>query len=136
MKMLKRFLMVFALLGLAACSSAPKEAEIDLGKSEIYTEEEREEAIVLIREEFDTWEGCELQNIRYAGDSCNSEENIQWMNDLKEGKEYTECIEFLSDFHSPKEGGGSWEPDKDYKDWTWYLARKDKGPWELITWGY
>jgi len=37
---------------------------------------------------------------------------------------------------SPKEGGGAWEPDYEYSDWQWWLARTDGGEWQLITWGY
>ena len=88
------------------------------------------------RAEFDNWKGCEMHNIRYAGDECNSEENIKWVNTLGEGKNYTECIEFYTDFHSPKEAVGAWEPDTEYTDYNWYLARTDGGTWELVNWGY
>ena len=109
---------------------------IDYSTSELYSQEDMEKAIDLIKKEFSTWEGCELHSIRFAGDDCNSADNIRWMNELKTGRNYTQCIEFLSDFHSPVEGGGAWEPDQEYKDYQWYLARTDGGEWELISWGY
>ena len=58
------------------------------------------------------------------------------MNELKEGQNYTACIEFLSDFRSPAEGGGAWEENREYTGWNWWLARTDDGDWDLLTWGY
>ena len=109
---------------------------IDYGTSDIYTDEDMEEAIAAIREEFDTWEGCVLHSIRYASDECMTDDNLQWMNALEEDKNYTQCISFVSDFHSPEDEFGSWEPDTEYQDWQWWLARTEDGSWELITWGY
>lgn len=110
--------------------------EISYGESELYSEEDMKQAVDLIQKEFSTWEGCELHSIDYAGDECNSKENIKWMNDLKEGQDYTQCIEFLSEFHSPVKGGGAWEADTEYTKYQWWLARSEGGDWELLTWGY
>lgn len=66
----------------------------------------------------------------------HSKENIAWMNDLAEGQNFTQYIEFKSDFHSPKEGTITLEHDFEYKDWGWSLARTDGGKWQLVTWGY
>ena len=45
-----------------------------------------------------------------------------------------------SSFHSPSAEaaeGTAWEPDTDYKDYTWHLGRTDaKGSWKLMTQGY
>ena len=64
----------------------------------------------------------------------------QWLNSLKDGANYTQCMEFLSSFHSPTEEadleGTAWEPDTEYKDYQWWLARSEGGEWELVTWGY
>ena len=45
-------------------------------------------------------------------------------------------IEFLSDYHSPVDAVGAWEPDTEYTDWQWWLARTEGGEWELMTCGY
>ena len=58
------------------------------------------------------------------------------MNNLSGGEPLTQCIEFLSDFNSPREGGGAWQADYEYNDWQWWLARTDGGSWQLLTWGY
>ena len=118
---------------------------MDYGDSKLFTKEDMDAAIAVIRAEFDTWKGCELHSIRFAGDDANSADNIKWMNELKEGQKkegpaYTQCIEFISDFHSPKDEADlkdtAWEGDQEYKDWQWYLARTEGGDWTLLTWGY
>ena len=116
----------------AAIESEPM---IDLGSSGLYTEEQMEDAVFEIKREFATWDGCELHSIRYAGDECNSEENVQWMNDLAGEQKYEQCIEFLADFHSPVEDGGAWEPDKEYTDYQFWLGQTEDG-WDLLTFGY
>ena len=78
-----------------------------------------EEAVIQIKCQFASWEGCELHSIRYAGDECNSEENLRWMNVLGgEAQSYVQCAEFLMDFRSPVEGG-AWNTDAEYTDYQW-----------------
>ena len=112
------------------------DVEIDYGTSKLYTEQEMDEAVVQIREEFDSWKGCELHSLQYAGDECNTKENVDWLNSLGDGHEFVECIEFVSEFHSPVEGGGAWEADEEYTGWQWWLGRSEGGSWELVNWGY
>ncbi len=130
------------LLALAACGGEKTTGpEVDYGSSELYSKEEMDAAITAIRAEFDTWDGCELHALRYAGDESASQENLDWMNELrKDGDAFTQCIEFLSDFHSPKDEAASSalgvEADQEYRDFQWWLARSDGGDWQLVTWGY
>ncbi len=112
------------------------ELTIDYGKSEIYTNEELNEAMVQIKCKFASFEGCELHGLRYAGDESCSEENIKWLNSLDEGKNYIQVVEFLSDFHTSADVKGAWEFDKEYKDYQWWLARTKDGGWQLLSWGY
>jgi len=140
-----------AILTLAACSAktprTPPEVAIDLGSSTLYTPEERSEAVELIRAKFATFTGCELHCVRYAGDEADNEENLAWLNSLREarsnippedvGIEYAQVAEFLSDFHSPTEDGPfAWEVDTEYRDYQWWLARPKNGKWEIVSWGY
>lgn len=121
-----------------------KEVTVDYGESTLYSQEDMDVAIQLIEDTFTGggWKGCELHSIRYSSDTCNSQENIQWMNDLAKAQnvdaDYTQCIEFVSDFHSPKnkKDQGAWNLDEEYTDWQWWLARTDGGDWQLVTWGY
>ena len=142
-KILKAFLALACMTALAACGSKKQDTaavEIDYGSSELYTKEDMDEAIKLIQEEFSKWEGCELHSIAYTSDDDCNEDNIAWMNQLEaagDAKEtFTQCIQFKSNFHSPKEGGGAWNPDQEYTDWGWWLARADGCKWKLMTWGY
>ena len=123
----------WAEMGFAPTKAVP--AENSSASSAIFTAEDLAAAEARIREEFDTW-GCELHSLQYAGDICCNRENLDWMNDLSDGETFTQCAEFLSDFHSPAEGGGAWEPDFEYTDWQWWLARTEGGDWQLLTWGY
>jgi D-alanyl-D-alanine carboxypeptidase len=134
------FVAAIMAFGLAACGKDTKDTKnvaIDYGKSDIYSKSDMDAAIELIEKEFSTWEGCELHSISYTADECNSEKNIEWMNNLgDENIEFTQCIEFVSDFHSPKDGGDAWDADSEYTNWEWWLARADSGEWNLMTWGY
>lgn len=140
---MKRFLCFLLLpallLGLMGCKS---QVTIDYGTSALYTKEDMDEAIQLIRQEFDTWTGCELHSIRYVSDESCNEKNLAWMNELAEARgmdqTFTQCIFFESSFHSPKKekDAGAWNLDEEYTGWQWCLARTESGPWTLMTWGY
>ena len=140
---MKRFLCFLLLpallLGLMGCKS---QVTIDYGTSALYTKADMDEAIQLIRQEFDTWTGCELHSIRYTSDDNCNDKNLTWMNDLAEARgedrSFTQCIFFESSFHSPKKekDAGAWNLDEEYTGWQWCLARTESGPWKLMTWGY
>ena len=126
------------LLALAACGGEKTTGpEVEYGNSDLYTKEEMDAAVAAIRAEFDTWDGCELRAPRYAGDESASQENLDWMNELrKDGEVFTQCIEFLSDFHTSSEANSDLEADQEYQNWQWWLARSEGGDWQLMTWGY
>ena len=113
--------------------------EIDYGASSVYSKEEIDSAIEIIKKQFASFEGCELHSLSYMSDEeCNNADNIEWMNDLRtdDNKEaFTQCIAFESSFRSPKKGGGAWEANEEYT-WSWWLARSEGGEWNLMTWGY
>ena len=139
-------------LALPACKTEKAESapmvKVELGHSSLYMQEELNSAVARIRDKFASFAGdCELHSIRYAGDEANNEENLRWLNSLREvrsnippedvGKEYVQAAEFLMDFHSPvEEGPYAWELDMEYKDYQWWLARLKGGDWEIVSWGY
>ena len=152
MKQIKALLGVIA-LALATClmfagcsiSSVPadsvEDAEIDYGKSEIYSRKDMDAAIEIIKAEFSTWNGCSLQKIYYVSDNECSEQNINWLNEIEaanDNKEiFTQCIMFESDFYTAEQGDLSgFENVKEYKNWQWWLGRSETGDWKLMTWGY
>ena len=111
-------------------------AEISYGSSEIYSQAEMDAAIKIIKKQFGKWKGCELKNIRYAGDDANNAKNLKWLNDLRSEENFTQCIEFFSDFYVSKKTDTTFNPDSEYKNWQWWLARTDGGKWQLVTFGY
>ena len=114
------------------------DVDIDYGTSELYNQEDLEEAAIQIKCSFASWKGCELHSLRYAGDECCTEENIAWLNS-HEGvtEKYTQVSEFLGSFHSPVESGlSAWEPDYEYTDYQWWLGRTENGGWEIVDSGY
>lgn len=115
---------------------AAPEVEIDLSGSELYTEDELNDAMLAVKCKFAAWEGCELHSIRYAGDEADNEENLAWLNSLEEGAEYTQVLELLMDFHTAADAQGAWEQDYEYTDYQWWLARGEEGDWEVVSWGY
>ena len=141
---MKKFIMVALALMLALINvQVSAETKIDYGTSKIYSQADMDESISLIKEQFAKWQGCELYSIRYAGDECNNEENIKWLNELIEARGYKDncvkCIEFISDFYVSKDAEKynlALNPDFEYKNWQWWLALTEKGEWELLTWGY
>ena len=114
--------------------------KIDYGTSSIYTKAEMDAAIELIKKEFSTWDGCELHSISYSTDEECNESNIAWMNEMGKATDaeetFTQCIMFKSNFHSPLNGGSGFNPDEEYTDWQWWLARSEGGQWKLMTYGY
>lgn len=137
MKKAITFILLVCIAMLCGCSKSGNvnNVRVDFGKSEIFSQHDMDSAINLIKKEFSSWDGCELHSITYVGDGICSD-NIQYCNTLRKDAGYDECIIFKSSFHSPKSDAGSWEPDEEYTDWSWHLARKDNGAWTLLTWGY
>ncbi len=121
-------------LSLCACGGKTNGVVINYGESEIYSDDEINLAVEVVKAQFEEFEGCELHTLSYAGDSaCKA--YLAYCCDLDENKDFVECIVFNSSFHSPKNGGGAWEADYEYT-WSWYLAREKNGSWTLLTFGY
>lgn len=112
------------------------ELTVDLGTFELYTEEELKEAAIQVKCRFAAFDGCEMKNLRYAGDACNTEDNIRWLNEMGEDNEYVQVMEFLSDFHVSDDSKTTFNAGEDYKDYQWWLARTEEGGWQLLSWGY
>lgn len=134
-------LMALTMVFAGGCGSDDAGVEINLGSSDIYDEQVRQDAVQVIREEIAKWEGCELHKVTYMGDESASEENLAWMNDIGHATgtgPYVEVIGFTADYHTPKEGefAGAWEPDTEMTDWQFWLARPEGGDWEIVTNGY
>ena len=123
-------------LAFAACGKGINSAKIDYGQSAIYTKEDMDEAIELIRENASQMTGLKrLINICYSSDDCNSEKNVKWMNECVDDAKFTQCIMFMTDFTTGS-NTTSLNPNDHYTDWHWWLARAEGGKWHVVTSGY
>ena len=113
---------------------------LNYGDSEVYTQEDIDAAFDAIMTEFDTWTGATMKRLSFTDDAI-CEADLEYCNSLREEGDaaFTQAIVIASDFHSPAGAdveGTAWEPDTDYEDWDWHLARTEGGEWKLLTWGY
>lgn len=140
-KMITAVLCVAMVLLFAGCGKGDiSKVKVDYGTSSVYSEEDMNTAIEVIKKQFRSFEGSELHSLSYTSDEeCNNADTIAWMNDLEKANDnkevFTQCIAFDSSFRSPKKGGGAWEANEEYT-WSWWLARSEGGEWKLMTWGY
>ena len=137
MKKVSIILLSLALLfAVAGCGRQAPEVKIDYGTSSIYTEKDMKAAIDVIMKEFESWRECELHSISYALDEVCNDQNLARMIVLDMDKSravyLTQCILFLIDFHTAKEVTGSFNPDQEYTDYHWWLARTNDGEWKTI----
>ena len=112
---------------------------VDYGVSNLYTKEDMDVVIALIKDRFAEMTGCELHSLTYYGDECNSKENVEWLNELEYGKGVGQAMAFKSDYRSPsaeEAEGTAWEPDTEYTDWEWWFGRNESGEWVYVTSGY
>ena len=111
---------------------------VDYGTESKYTREELDAAIGVIMDEFNTWEGCVMHSLAYDAELSRAAETEVYVKELNPGVEYVDAVVFRSSFHSPVDVPevSAWEPDMEYENWSWYLARTQGGAWELLTWGY
>ena len=59
------------------------------------------------------------------------------MNKKEPDAKYTQVAEFLMDFHtSDNTEESGLNPNFDYADYQWWLARTADGGWEIVDFGY
>ena len=106
--------------------------------SEIYVVDDFQEMVSKVIGGMNEWKAADvtIYQISYAGDDANTQENIEWLNSLRDGKNYVEVAELLSNFHIGDVGETTFEADTDYLDYQWWFAREEGGELELVTWGY
>lgn len=109
-----------------------KEVKLRMIYSDIYSEEEIQEAIDVVKKEFSKeWKGCTLKEIYYAGD------NEARFKDITKQYGGEEAIVLKTNFHTNyfawKIGLNS---NCDYEDYQWILIRNNNGKWKHVDGGY
>ena len=140
-KYLSVLLAVVFIISLTGCGSGSTESKIantkiDIGESEIFTEEDRNSAAEFI---LDMWKNAktitELYSITYAGDE-ESQNETEYYSDT-ESYRHDEIIVFYIDFHTAKGSAAeTFNDDYDYRGWAQMLGRDNGGEWIFVTGGY
>ena len=143
---MKRFWIAFAAIAVVcvilltvfvfATGGKVKDVQIRNVQSDIFSDRDIASAIRRVKWRFVfSWRGCTLKEICYAGDEASQAELKH--REKGDNWEYDEVIVLNSDFEVDDSGGdGSLEPNSNYRNWKWILARKSGGGWRLLTWGY
>lgn len=124
-------LLMFFMIGCGAVS----DVQTDLGDSKNYSEDELSDAAKMVCKHFRAmYNGCVLLTIDYEGDQISGE-NLGYCNELEPDKAFVDCVVFTSRFKTSERCDTTLEPDETYEDWHWYLAREEKGKWQLVMEG-
>ena len=113
----------------AGCGSAIK---VESFKSKYYDTEEYQAAVDEVMSYFTSYEGCEMSEIRYAGDEAvKAEAETRGMD--CDHVMVLKCT-FTTDGENHENG---LEPDYTYEDYGWILTREFKdGMWTVEDHGY
>ena len=115
--------------------------EVEFDSSSPFSQYQQELAVDAIMESFAQFgEGFQMKRISYDHE-CTMDE-IAWLNQHADapgaGSFYTGVC-FRSDFHTPPQEqmkDHSMNPDTDYTDWSWWLARGAGDDWVVVDMGY
>ncbi|HFR3425913.1 TPA: hypothetical protein ACHU7U_001141 [Streptococcus suis] len=101
-------------------------------QSELYTEKEIQDAVVVVQDYFDKhFKSCQLLTIGYGGD------DEKLFDDWAENYDAEEAIVLTSSFKVAAEGAEpTLEPNSIHRDWKWILVRNAGGKWEHRGHGY
>ena len=124
------FLMI---LSLSACGGDISDVKTHHVDSEMYSQDDIESAIDVIKEYFKKgWSGCTLKEIYYAGDEISAANK-----EFADRNNADEALVLLSSFYVDSSGGdGSLNPDSTYENWNWILVRTNGGEWKHVDHGY
>ena len=141
-RLISFMLAVFMAFIFSGCNTSASEkskienTKIDIGESELFTEEDRKSAADWILNKWSKENTItKLYSITYAGDEKSKYEQ-QYYADV-EGYSHEEIIVFYIDFHTARgaESEG-FEGNEDYEEWAQILGRDNGGNWVLVTGGY
>lgn len=122
------------ILGLNACSGGNvSNVHIKEYESTLYESKEIEAAINVVIKYFkNTFSGCTLTEITYAGDEITKMEK-----EVADRNNADEVIVLISSFDVDSSGGdGSLKSNSTYSGWNWVLVRNNGGKWRHVDHGY
>ena len=127
-KLTTLLLTALLVLSLTGCS----QTFVNIGaKSEIYTEEDINEAFDVALKDFrKNFDGCTLIEMGYAGDDTRSEQK-EWAAQYKAD----ECIILVCSFETDGRAGPL-NPNSVYENYEFILTRTGGGDWVVQTSGY
>ena len=106
--------------------------------SEMYSEQDYNDAVDCVKDFFPQFETCELLELRYAGDDKSLIETKK--NQAAAPNE--EIMVLMSDFYVNKlelfqNETSAWNRGETYKDWNWILCReKGASDWKICNYGF
>ena len=102
--------------------------EIRNNPSNMYSENDIDCAIEIIKSEFENWNGCTLTLLYYAGDDISTQEAE---------KRGAPTIVLLSEFATGNlDGNDGLNSNETYRNWSWILIKDENGQWKHIDHGY
>ncbi len=126
-------LVLLTILTMCSCTNDVSKVSIDYGASEIFTQQDRGEAVDEIIRHFKTWSsGFTLYTVRYGGDDLSQSEleyqkkSYEWID---------ECAVFYTSFMTPDRDTG-FEKNQVHTGWKYILARTKNGLWQIVGRGH
>jgi hypothetical protein len=108
-------------------------AEVSIGKSNQFSEEEIKDAMSCVKKRFKVFYGCTLTKLWYDEEKSSSYAEGFLTNDV----EADNVIVLFSDFDVGSSCDEGLTPNSTYTDWSWILIRDSKtGDWRVDNWGY
>ena len=113
---------------------------IETVDSALYTQQDIDDAIAVILEDFKSFTDCTLTRIAYAGDEITQKLTECHLGESREAYieswgDFDELIILYSDFTVDSTRHNSLMKGP-YTDWNWILVRQDGGPWRHVDHGY
>lgn len=130
---MKKITLLLIFMILVGCGGQVKNVHIQPYESNIYSDNDMQEAIAEIKTYFQKeFDDCILKELKDVGDDSLN----QWQ-EYATRNQKDEVIVFTSTFDVGNKGGnGSLQPNDTYYNWKWILARNKEGNWEHIDHGY
>ena len=111
-------------------------AEIILDNSTLFDKNDLEQAVVLIKEKFKEFKGCELIKLWYDEEHTKREIENSYLSYLNDNKNI-ELIVFLCNYKTGRFSEPETSRNQTYTNFDWILAKdKDTGELNIIGWGY